>query len=88
MRSIRNIEAALGHGRKEPAPSEANTAAAARRSLVAAFDLPAGTVLTGDCIAVKRPGTGLPPSMLAYVIGRSVREAVPADTLLSLDMLS
>jgi N-acetylneuraminate synthase len=85
---IRAVEAALGHGRKEPAASEASTAAVARKSLVAARDLAPGTVLTKDCIAIKRPGTGLPPIMREYVIGRTIRTAVPAGALLTLEMLA
>lgn len=87
VRGIRTIEASLGHGRKEPAASEANTAAVARKSLVAAQDLPAGQRLTEAHITVKRPGTGLPPSMITHVLGRTTRVAVPAETLITLEML-
>ena len=80
------MEVALGHGRKEPTVSEANTAAVARRSLVAACDIPLMTVLTEQHIAIKRPGTGLPPSMREYLVGKKARTFIPADTLLSLDL--
>lgn len=85
---IRAVESALGDGRKVPAASEADTAAVARRSLVAARDIPAGAVLTEELIALRRPGTGLPPSMFAQVVGRAVRARVPAGTLISLDQLA
>ena len=85
---IRTVEAALGDGRKEPAASEANTAAVARRSLVAARDLAAGTVLTQELIAVKRPGTGLPPAMLPHLVGRVTKHSVPAGNLLKLSDLA
>ena len=88
VKGIRNVEAALGHGRKEPAPTEANTAEIARRSLVAARTICAGSVLTQDMVVSRRPGTGLPPSMLPRVVGRCVREDIPAGTLITLDMLS
>jgi len=88
VRSIRTVEAALGHGRKEPAASEADTAAVARKSLVAARDIPAGTKLTEELIAIKRPGTGLPPAMRSHLVGRTVRTAIPAGTLLTLEMLA
>ena len=84
---VRTVEAALGHGRKEPVASEARTAAVARRSLVAAVDIPAGKVLTEDLIAVKRPGTGLPPAMLSQRTGRVTRRAIAAGTLFTLEML-
>ncbi len=86
VRGIRAVESALGSGRKEPAASEANTAAVARKSLVAARALATGTVLTPDMVAIKRPGTGLPPACLDQVMGRRLRQDVPADHLLSWDM--
>ena len=82
------MEAALGHGRKEPAAGEADTAAVARRSLVAAKDIPVGTTLTEELIAVKRPGTGLPPAMRPYLIGRRARRDIAAGDLLSLEWLA
>jgi sialic acid synthase SpsE len=71
---------------KRPAASELNTANVARRSLFAAKDLSAGTSLTGEMVAVKRPGTGLPPRSLNQLIGRMLRVNVPAGTILSPDM--
>lgn len=88
VRGIHIVESALGDGRKRPAPSEANTAAAARRSLVAACDIPAGVVLTEDHIAIQRPGTGLPPSMRPFLVGLSARMDIPAGTLLRLEMFA
>ena len=88
VRGIRTVEAALGHGRKEPAASEANTAAVARRSLVAARDIPAGVVLTEEMIASRRPGTGLPPAMAEYIIGRHTRANISAGTIIEFGMFS
>jgi N-acetylneuraminate synthase len=84
---IRTIESALGHGRKEPAASEAKIAAVARRSLVAARDLAAGTQLTEDSIVIRRPGTGLPAAMLPEILGRRLRVPARAGALLTLEML-
>jgi N,N'-diacetyllegionaminate synthase len=86
VRGIRAVESALGHGRKEPAASEAGTARAARRSLVAACDIAAGTVLTEEMIAIKRPGTGLPPAMRPHVVGRRARVPIAKDSVLNLEM--
>ncbi len=86
VRGIREVEGALGDARKVPAPEELDTAQVARRSLVAACAIPAGTVLTGEHVAILRPGTGLPPAMRDRVLGRRVRQDIPAGTLLSLEM--
>ena len=88
VRGIRIVEAAMGDGRKRPAASEANTAAVARKSLVAAGDIPAGAALTETMIAFKRPGTGLPPAMREFLIGRVTRTAISAGTLLTLELLA
>jgi len=87
VQGVRRVESALGHGRKEPVASEADTAAAARRSLVSARDIPAGTRLTAELITIKRPGTGLPPSMLSDLIGRTTRMDIKEGTLITLEML-
>jgi N-acetylneuraminate synthase len=87
VRGIRTVEVALGHGRKEPAASEANTASVARKSLVAAQDIQAGTMLTEELIAIKRPGTGLPPGMRRYLIGRTLRVDTRAGNLFEMEML-
>ncbi len=88
VRSIRNVEAALGDGQKQPALEEANTAAVARRSLVAASYITAGTVLTEDLVAILRPGTGLSPAMRPQLVGRRTRNDIEAGTLLTLDMVA
>ncbi len=83
--AIRLVEAALGDGIKGPAPCELDTITAARRSLVAARDLHAGHTLTREDLACKRPGTGLPPSMLPHIIGRVLSRNTRRDELLSFD---
>ncbi|HEX9397915.1 MAG TPA: N-acetylneuraminate synthase [Burkholderiales bacterium] len=86
VRGIRSVEAALGDGTKKPAASERSTAAAARRSLVAARDIPRGTVLTEAHIAVRRPGTGLPPGARPTLLGRRATRDIASGTLLSPEM--
>src|SRR3989338_1130155 len=87
VKGIRVVESALGHGRKEPAAGELEIAAVARKSLVAARFIPAGARLTANAIAVKRPGTGIPPSQLPKLLGRKTSRDIPPDLLLSWDML-
>ncbi len=88
VKGIRNVESALGDGLKQPADEEMNTAAVARRSLVAARFIPAGAVLTADLLDILRPGTGLPPAMHSQLLGRHARHDIEAGTMLRLDMLA
>lgn len=85
---IRIVESALGDGIKRPAPCERDTAEVARRSLVAARDLPAGQVLTAADLAMKRPGTGMPPAARERLIGRRLAKPLCRDALITWDDLA
>jgi N-acetylneuraminate synthase len=83
VRAVRSVETALGDGVKRPMESERNTRAIARRSLVAATDLPAGTVLQAHHLAARRPGLGLPPGELARLVGRRLTKSLQADDMIN-----
>ena len=85
---VRNIEAALGNGIKRVGASELNTARIARKSLVAACDIPESSLLSEEMIATLRPGTGIPPGLISFLIGRTTRVSIQAGTLLSLEMFT
>lgn len=61
VEAIREVEAALGNGRKAPAACEAANAGVARKSLVAARDIAVGQRLAAADIAAMRPGNGRSP---------------------------
>ncbi len=84
---IRKVEAALGDGVKEPRPGELEVAAVVRKSLVAACDIEAGTALTAEMIAIKRPGTGLAPALRDSLVGKTTVVAIPQGTLISREMV-
>jgi N-acetylneuraminate synthase len=84
---IRTIRSALGDGVKLPHPDELQTAQVARRSIVAVRDLQAGATIAPDDVAILRPGTGLPPHMLDFVVGCRVGRAVAANSPLTIDDL-
>ncbi|MDX9864931.1 MAG: N-acetylneuraminate synthase family protein, partial [Anaerolineaceae bacterium] len=85
---MKRVQIALGDGRKLPTASERNTAEVARKSLVAACDIPAGTVLKDELVAVRRPGTGLPPALREQLIGRITTKALTAGQLFSWEDLA
>lgn len=86
--AVRNVVLSLGDGIKQPTAVEREVARAARRSVVAAGALPAGHVLTAADLQVRRPGTGLAPSWLEAVIGRTLRTAVDEGQPLGLEHLA
>jgi N-acetylneuraminate synthase len=86
--AVRVVESALGDGVKRPVPSELPVRDVARKSLVAARDLPAGAVLRREDLDVLRPGTGLSPAALPAVLGRRIVRAIPHHTPITEKMLS
>ncbi|MFQ5413651.1 MAG: N-acetylneuraminate synthase family protein [Phycisphaerae bacterium] len=86
--AIRRAEQAMGTGVIGMSPTEADVRAVARKSVVAAADIPAGAILRADMLALKRPGGGIAPDALATVIGRRTRVDIPRDTLLTWDVVA
>ena len=83
--AIRNVEEALGNGKKTVSPSERANIAVARRSLVAARDIRKGETFTMENIAVKRPGTGISPWLIDDVIGKTAIRDFPYDSLIEIE---
>lgn len=61
VKSIREVELAIGSPLKHPAPSELKNRPVARKSLVASRDIHKGEFFTQNNLAVKRPGDGISP---------------------------
>ncbi|PIR77198.1 MAG: N-acetylneuraminate synthase [Candidatus Magasanikbacteria bacterium CG10_big_fil_rev_8_21_14_0_10_38_6] len=85
VKSIRNIEKALGSSKKVASEEELKVANVARKSIVVNKDIPAGTVLKAEYLTIKRPGTGICPNLIDTVIGKITNVDIKADTLLRLD---
>jgi sialic acid synthase SpsE len=73
---IRQLELALGNGVKRVMPSENATWVLQRRSIYAASDIPAGTVLTAAHLTVMRPQVELLPRELPNLLGRTTKVAI------------
>ena len=82
VRSIREVEQALGSGCKEPAASELKNRDVARKSLVAAESVRAGECFTVDNVAIKRPGTGLSPMGYWELLGQVSRKDLQPDEVI------
>lgn len=84
---VRQVEAILGHGHKVPNDSELRIMEVARKSIVAAVDIPAGTLIREEMLEIKRPGTGISPKKLQDLLGKRARSAIAAETIITWDML-
>lgn len=80
--AIRNVERAIGDGRKQPAACEIPNIDVVRKSVVAARDIRIGELIGQADLTLKRPGSGLPPSALERVIGRTARRDIARDDLI------
>lgn len=85
--AIRRTERMLGTGVKGPTGGEKVIAKVARKSIVAARDIPKGKKIAESDVAFKRPGTGLVPAQAGMLIGRRARHAIKKDELLSLSVV-
>ncbi len=86
--SIREVETALTTTRKAFVPSwEEETRQKGRKSVVAARELPAGTVLHASDLNLKRPGVGISPLHYHELPGRKLKNAVETDQTITWDML-
>jgi N-acetylneuraminate synthase/N,N'-diacetyllegionaminate synthase len=88
IHAIRRVESALGDGEKRPMPSELDTRDVARRSLVAARLIARGERLDRAMLAIKRPGTGIPPAALERVLGRAARRDLAVDEVIGWEDLA
>ena len=88
IKSIKDIEQALGDGKKHLTEKEQRNKKLARKSLIAKVDIRKGTRITENEITIKRPGTGLSSKYLRYVIGKIVKHDIKKDELLKLSDLS
>lgn len=80
--AIRNIQLALGHGRKEPSSSELEIKQVARKSIVAYCPIKAGEIFSAANLSAKRPGTGISPMRWDELIGKPAKRAYEVDELI------
>jgi N-acetylneuraminate synthase/N,N'-diacetyllegionaminate synthase len=80
--AVRTMETSLGHGIIGPTPSEEKARRDYRLSCVAARSLPAGHRIEEKDVAFRRPGTGVPPAGIAWLIGLRLRKSLPCGKVL------
>lgn len=78
----------MGGDERRVWPCEEESRRQARRSLVAATTIRKGERATEGAIAIKRPGTGIPPASMTALLGRAALRDIEADEILRWDMFS
>ena len=87
IQAIRETERALGSSRKFVLPEEEENRGKLRKSIVAAVDIPKGTLIERHMLTAKRPGTGIPPYEVSRIFGCCALLNIPKDTLIAPGML-
>jgi N,N'-diacetyllegionaminate synthase len=86
--AIRDVESARGTGIKEPNEIEEAIKKVARRSIVAQCEIKTGDLLKESDLAIKRPGTGIEPKFIKYILGMRARKNIKRDEILMWDALT
>lgn len=82
VKSIRNIELALGSSVKKPSKSETPNITIARKSIVASREIKKGEIFNENNLAIKRPGNGMNPMNWDEIIGTlSTRNYEPDELI-------
>lgn len=85
--AIRKVQSSLGNGKKQPTRVELDNRLKVRRSLAAARPLRAGTILTNEVLTALRPGTGVCPTEIDSVLGKTIAVSLKAGELIRREML-
>lgn len=84
---IRESELCLGLPVKAPTKSEKENMPGMRRSLVARRDLMAGEIVKESDLTLRRPASGLQPSLVCEIVGRKIGKPILEGEFLSWDHL-
>jgi N,N'-diacetyllegionaminate synthase len=79
---IRQTEAALGVSEKYILDAEKENRQKLRKSIVANINIEAGSSITKEMIAIKRPGGGMDPSRFESLVGKKAVSFIAKDSLL------
>ncbi|MGE3591192.1 MAG: N-acetylneuraminate synthase family protein [Arcobacter sp.] len=88
VKSIRNVEVALGNGIKNFTQTELDIAKVARKSIVAKRKIFRGEVILEDDICYRRPGTGILPLDKHLVVGKIAIQDIEENRVIKKEQLS
>lgn len=87
IKSIRNIELALGSGIKAPSNSEKKNIEIARKSIIAKCDIKKGEIFSEKNLNVKRPGHGISPINWDKLLGKTSLKDYSQEDLIEINEL-
>ena len=84
VKSIKNLNIALGDGKKTPAKNEAKNKIYVRRSIVALRKIKKGELFNSKNIGAKRPGMGISPMNFYKLIGKKAKYNFKIDQIIKI----
>ncbi len=87
VQAIRYTEKSLGNYVIKPTSKELKMRKIARRSIVAARDIKKGEIITPKALCVKRPGTGLPPKFINYILKKEAKINIKKNELITFEKI-
>ncbi|MCZ2845475.1 MAG: N-acetylneuraminate synthase family protein, partial [Candidatus Bathyarchaeota archaeon] len=87
VKAIKDVEKALGDGKKRPTNEEEEIKKVVRRSIIAKVDIPPGAIITEEMLDFKRPGTGIEPKHIDMILGRKAKTRIRSDEFITFDKL-
>lgn len=81
--AVRNAKVILGSSGKKPTRNELLILKEARKSLATSSFVKKGDLFTAKNLAIKRPGTGLQPSLYANVLGKKAKYNIGINELIT-----
>lgn len=87
VKAIRDTEKILGSYEKKPTKSEEKIMRLTRKSIVANQDILKGSSINKNMVAIKRPGTGLNPSYIDWIIGKKAKRDIRKNEIFDLKMV-
>lgn len=88
VKALRDSEKCFGLPYKSVQLSEMAVKAEARKSIIAAQDIKAGTMITNEMITIKRPGIGLLPKFINIVVGKIAQKDILEGEIITSGMIA
>jgi N-acetylneuraminate synthase len=82
VQNLRLLEQVLGSEDKTVQENEKMSRLQARRSIVLKRSLKKGDIIKEEDLIMKRPGTGFPPEMMDYIVGKQISRDLEEDAIL------
>ncbi|MFC1630135.1 N-acetylneuraminate synthase family protein [Patescibacteria group bacterium] len=84
VKQVREAEKMLGRSQFVLSKAELKMKRESRRSIVARKDIKKGNIIKGSDLELKRPGNGLPPKHLPFLIGRTAKKNIKKGSMIIL----